>query len=347
MVKAFTFEVPPLVVTVTFTEPAVAIIAAVTGAVTVVALLTVVVNEVVPHITFAPEVKFVPVTLSVNAAPPAVAELGLSAVIVGAGGLMVNTLAAEVPPLVVTVTLTVPAEAIIAAVTGAVTVVALLTVVVNEAVPHITVAPVTKFVPVTLSVNAAPPAVAELGLSAVMVGAGGLMVNTLAVEVPPLVVTVTFTVPAVAIIAAVTGAVTVVVLLAVVVSEAVPHITFAPEIKFVPVTVSVNAAPPAVAELGLSAVTVGAGGLMVNTLAAEVPPLVVTVTFTEPAVAIIAAVTGAVTVVVLLTVVVNEAVPHITFAPEIKLVPVTLSVNAAPPAVAELGLKPLIVGVAA
>jgi len=344
MVNTFAAEVPPLVVTVTFTVPAVAIIAAVTGAVTVVALLTVVASEVVPHFTVAPEIKFVPVTVSVNAAPPAVAELGLKLVIVGAAGLMVNTLAAEVPPLVVTVTFTVPAVAIMAAVTGAVTVVVLLTVVASEVVPHFTVAPEIKFVPVTVSVNPAPPAVAELGLKLVMVGAAGLMVKAFAADVPPEVVTVTFTVPAVAIMAAVTGAVTVDVLLTVVASEVVPHFTVAPEIKFVPVTVSVNAAPPAVAVVGLKLVIVGAAGLIVNTFAAEVPPLVVTVTFTVPAVAIIAAVTGAVTVVVLLTVVASEVVPHFTVAPEIKFVPVTVNLNAAPPAVAELGLKLVIVG---
>ena len=113
-----------------------------------------------------------------------------------------------------------------------------------------------------------------------------LMVNTMGLDVPAVVVTVTFTVPAVAIIAAVTGAVTVVVLLTVVVSEVVPHFTVAPEIKLVPVTVSVNAAPPAVAEAGLRPVMTGAGCEMLKVDAADVPPVVVTVTLAVPAAAI-------------------------------------------------------------
>ena len=64
-------------------------------------------------------VKLAPLMVSVNAAPPATAELGLRLLIVDAG-LMVNAVPAEVTPPVVTVTLGAPAVAIRVAATGAV-----------------------------------------------------------------------------------------------------------------------------------------------------------------------------------------------------------------------------------
>jgi hypothetical protein len=68
-------------------------------------------------------------------------------------------------------------------------------VVVSGVVPHITVEPATKFVPVTVSVKGAPPATAEGGLSDAMVGP--LTVNALAEEEAALVFwTVTFGDPA-------------------------------------------------------------------------------------------------------------------------------------------------------
>ena len=116
------------------------------------------------------EVKFAPLMVSVNAGPPATAELGLRLVIVDAG-LMVRGDAADVPPGVVTVTLTVPAAAIWAAVTGAVNWVALLYVTVRAVVFHFAVVePETKFAPLMVSVNAAPPATTGLGLKLEMVG---------------------------------------------------------------------------------------------------------------------------------------------------------------------------------
>ena len=50
------------------------------------------------------------------------------------------------------------------------------------------------------------------------------------------------------------------------------HCTFDPLTKLVPVTVKVNAAPPAVALVGDSVVSVGAGLLMVNRSEPEAPP---------------------------------------------------------------------------
>ena len=171
------------------------------------------------------------------------------------------------------------------------------------------------------------------------------MVKVAAAEVTPPVVTVTFTVPAVLIRAADTGAVIFVLPERVGVSDVVPHFTVVPEVKFVPAIVSVNAGPPAVAELGLKLLIVDAG-LMAKVAAAEVTPPVVTVTFTVPAVLIRVAETGAVIFVLPETVGVSDVVPHLTVAPEVKFVPVIVSVNAGPPAVAELGLKLLIVNAA-
>src|ERR1044072_1921891 len=71
--------------TLTDTDPALAIIASVTGAVTLVALTNVVVNWVEFQTTFAPDAKPVPFPVRVNAAPPAMAEVGLRLVIAADG----------------------------------------------------------------------------------------------------------------------------------------------------------------------------------------------------------------------------------------------------------------------
>ena len=68
------------------------------------------------HLTTELEMKLVPVTVRVNAEPPAVAELGLKLLSVGTGlgAIMVKLSTPEVPPPGVglkTVTLAVPAEA--------------------------------------------------------------------------------------------------------------------------------------------------------------------------------------------------------------------------------------------
>ena len=177
---------------------------------------------------------------------------------------MVNVDPTEVPPVVVTVTLAVPVDAIRLAGTAAVSLFALTNVVASAVVPHCTVAPETKFVPLIVRVKAAPPAVTELGLKlAIVGGGGGLMVNVDPAEVPPGVATVTLAVPAVAIRLAGTAAVSCLALTNVVVRAVVPQAAFAPETKFVPLIVRVKAAPPAVAELGLKLAIVGGGGLVV------------------------------------------------------------------------------------
>ena len=128
-----------------------------------------------------------PVTVSVNCGPPAVAQAGLSELIVDAA-LIVNVWAFDVPPPgagFTTVMDAAPAVAMSAAGTVAVSCVEETNVVVREVAPQRTVEVETKFVPVTVKVNCGPPAVAQVGLIAVVVGTGLLMVNVTAFEVPP------------------------------------------------------------------------------------------------------------------------------------------------------------------
>jgi hypothetical protein len=64
---------------------------------------------------------------------------------------------------------------------------------------HRTLAPLTKFDPVTVSVNPAPPAGAELGDNEASVGPGAVIVNGSALDTDPLgFATVTCAVPAAA-----------------------------------------------------------------------------------------------------------------------------------------------------
>jgi len=168
-------EVPPPgagFVTVTGFVPAVAMSAARIDAVTCVALTNVVVLAVPLKFTAEVLTKFVPVTISVNAAPPAVPLVGLINATVGTRLFTAKFTEPEVPPPegFVTVTPTFAAVAISGAVMAAVTCVAFTKVVVGVLAPKLTVEPLTKFVPFTVSVNAAPPAVALVGMSVVMVG---------------------------------------------------------------------------------------------------------------------------------------------------------------------------------
>src|SRR5206468_2779116 len=119
--------------------------------------------------------KFVPVTVSVKAGPPAVALLGASVDSVGAGALTVNVRATDVPPPgagVTTVTEAVPGAARSAAEMAAANWVLLTNVVVRAAPFQRTVEAGTKPLPVTVNVNAAPPTVALLGASVVSTGVG-------------------------------------------------------------------------------------------------------------------------------------------------------------------------------
>src|SRR5262249_41165472 len=115
--------------------------------------------------------KFVPVTVSVNVGPPTVTLFGVSAVMPGVG-LRTRTLAAdEVPPPGAgekTVTGTVPAVATSAAGMVAVKEPALTNVVARSAPFQRTTDDATKFVPPTVRVMPAPPALVLVGFSVVM-----------------------------------------------------------------------------------------------------------------------------------------------------------------------------------
>src|SRR5271163_2900430 len=104
MVKVTAPDVPPPGVglkTVTEAVPAVAMSPAGTAAVNCVPLTNVVVSPVPFHCTTeTPLTKFVPVTVSVKPAPPAVAEVGKIVASVGAGFGPVMVNGREVKPVV-------------------------------------------------------------------------------------------------------------------------------------------------------------------------------------------------------------------------------------------------------
>ena len=123
--------------------------------------------------TFEPETKFEPFTVSVKPGPPAVALLGEIELIAGTGLLTVNVFAADVPPPgpgFVTVTWIVPAAAMSAAEIAAVSWALLENVVARGAPFQFTTEVVMKPEPFTVSVKAAPPAVALAGEMEVTVG---------------------------------------------------------------------------------------------------------------------------------------------------------------------------------
>jgi len=118
--------------------------------------------------------------------------------------------------------------------------------------------------------------------------------------------------------------------------------------KPVPFTVRVKAGPPAVADAGLKLVMVGTGLLIVNGLEFEMtePPDWNTSTFFVPAVAMSVALMLAVNW-VLDTYAVGRFDPcQRTVASAIKPVPFTVRVKAGPPAVADEGLKLVMLGAA-
>jgi len=211
---------------------------------------------------------------------------------------MLKDCGAEVPPPgdgLVTLTLTVAPVAISDAGMVAESCVALTSTVLSALPLKFTTELDTKFVPVTISVNPALPAITVGGERAVTPGAGLLTVNAVAAEVPPPgvgLVTVIFAVEAVATSAAVMLAVTCVELAKVVVLALPLKFTLDPFTKFVPFTVRVNAAAPAVTLEGERLATVGDGLLITKAAGAEPPAVgagLVTTTFTLAATAMSAA----------------------------------------------------------
>jgi hypothetical protein len=120
IVNVCTFDVAPQLTTVIEAVPAVAMRAAGTVAVSCVAETNVVVSAVPFQFTVEIVAKFVPLTVKVNPGPPAVAQVGLSELIVG-GAAIVNVTGFDAEPVeFLTVTGAVPAVAISAASTIAV-----------------------------------------------------------------------------------------------------------------------------------------------------------------------------------------------------------------------------------
>jgi len=125
---------------------------------------------------------------------------------------------------------------------------------VAAALPNVTVAPVTKFVPVIVT-DVPPVTDPVFGLTAVTVGAGAYVYPLARLPLSPLLfVTATVTAPALP--AGVVAVIDVALTTVTFVAATPPNITVAPEAKFVPVIVT--AVPPAVVPLfGLTPVTVG------------------------------------------------------------------------------------------
>lgn len=193
-VKATAFDVPPPGVgltTVMLGVPELAISDAGTLALTWVALTKVVISATPAQSTTDPDMKLVPLTVIVNVAPPVMADDGLSDTMVGTGLLLpeiVNVALLDVPPPgvgLLTVTPADPALAISPAGTWAV-ILTVVTYVVASGVPFQLITELlTKLLPFTVSVNAAPPAVAVDGDNDVIDGAGLFIAKVSAPDVPP------------------------------------------------------------------------------------------------------------------------------------------------------------------
>lgn len=126
--------------------------------------------------TVAPETKWSPVKVTTTVAPWVPVE-GLTEVTVGAGAVTLKLAALLVPPAVVTVTLVAPTEAPAATVKVAVICVWLTTLTLLTVTPGLataTVAPLVKFVPVSVT-GTLPPCGALPGVVEVNVGADGLV----------------------------------------------------------------------------------------------------------------------------------------------------------------------------
>jgi hypothetical protein len=311
-----------------------------------------------PNVAVAPFTKLDPFTVSVNAAPPAVAPEGTNGgVITGTGLFTAKLTEFDAPPPgpgFVTTTAGVPAVAISAARTAIVTCPELTKVTALLTPPNVAVAPFTKFDPFTVSVNAAPPAIALAGASgAVITGTGLFTVKLTEFEAPPPgpgFVTITAGVPATAMSLTRIEAFTCPEFTKAVILLMPPKLTVAPLRKFVPFTVNVKAAPPAITFAGCNVVTVGTGLFVTVTLKVtefDVPPPgvgFVTVTPGVPAATMSLVKMEAVTFPAFTNDVMRGLPLKFTIAPFTKLDPLTVKVNPCPPAAADDGCSVVTVG---
>jgi len=296
------------------------------------------------HFAVETALKPVPYMFSVKAVLPATATPGLRMAIVGSGGLMVKTAAEELPVMLLTVTLAVPTLAIRAAGTVAVICVALMNVAANCVAPKATVEVEVKLLPFTVSVKAAPPAMALAGLRLVIVGAGGLTVKATPRDIPLTLLTVMLAVQKLAIRLAGIAAVNCFELTNETVNGVAFHRAVEAEVKLVPLTVSVKAVLPAMADAGLRLSIEGGGGRTVKASVDEIPLRSFTVMLVVPALTIREAGTTAVSCSALTYFVTSAVVPHIAFEVEVKFEPLMVSVKPLPPAMAELGFSEEVAG---
>jgi len=207
----------------------------------------------------------------------------------------VNTLpaaAVDIPPDVVTITFCGPSAAPPETANVAVSEVALVTVTFDAVMPAplklsvVCPAPITKFVPVIVSLMVAAPCAPIGTLSAVTVGAGGITLNcTTFAVVRPSVVTNTVCNPVEAFAAIVNVAVIVVVLVTITLLVVMPvplKLMVAGAKKFVPVSVMLFTVAPTLPLVVLSEVSVGGGSTVNCTTLEVVTPSVVTKTVCGP-----------------------------------------------------------------
>jgi hypothetical protein len=187
IVKLAEFEVPPPgACTVTVAEPVAVIRLEGTAALNCDDETNVVLIAEPFHCTLSPLTKFVPFTVSVNPAPPATAVPGEMPDMDGTAVVIVKLAEFEAPPPgACTVTVAVPETVIRLAGTAALNCVADTNVVLSAEPFHCTLSPLTKFVPLTVSVNPAPPATAVPGDRPVIDGTAAAIVKLAEFDVPP------------------------------------------------------------------------------------------------------------------------------------------------------------------
>jgi hypothetical protein len=197
---------------------------------------------------------------------------GLSAVITGAGDSSVTVSALDCPPLVTTRTTTLPASFNRLPGTLARSCVALRYSVARLAAPNTICAPATKFAPVAVMTCASPLASRVAGETEVSTGAGGSTCTVSAFDCPPVLVTLTATLPAVASRLPGTLARSCVALRYSLTRLWVPNTICAPGMKLAPLAVIDCAAPLATKVAGATLVSAGTGGSTWKVIWLDAPP---------------------------------------------------------------------------